>query len=381
MSFLLSLPFYILASKLNDMAISIITDFDSIYLTSQLPEEISFETDADSLKVTIYMNNNIVFSSDYYPYYEEVIVRDIRSLVEAFMEERRLCLGTMKIEAAETVQTKPDITYDDDGNIHYNYDNQSEETVTETIDNIKVVYSRFKTTDESSDFLSSYFLTNRKSALVPKSGQLKLSNYTRANASGSNKALIYYSRNANPGVVSTYRNNMSTVQSTTEKIVTATLTYRSFKQIVEQALGINCKVHGVEYQIGDREFNIFFTDEEPTDVFSFYNAFNIEEHAYLFGATTIKTEIERSEAVCGEYTQFYDEKVKTKYEVETAPLTIDEAKWLNQMLTSNLVKHGMEDGTFEDILISDITSEVSNSDKDLIRLKFSWKYADGNEWI
>ena len=67
--------------------------------------------------------------------------------------------------------------------------------------------------------------------------------------------------------------------------------------------------------------------------------------------------------------------------METAPLPIDEAKWLNQMLTSNLVKHGMEDGTFEDILISDITSEVTNSDKDLVRLKFSWKYADGGEWI
>ena len=363
------------------MAISIITDFDSIYLTSQLPEEISFETDADSLKVTIYVNNYKVFSSDYYPYYEEVTIRDIRSLVEAFMEERKLCLGTMKIEAAETVQTKPDITYDDDGNIHYNYDNQSEETITETVDNIKLVYSRFKTTDESSDFLNSYFLTNRKSAMIPKFGQLNLSNYTRANASGFNKALIYYSRNANPGVVSTYRNNMSSVQSTTEKIVTATLTYRSFKQIVDQALGISCKVHGVEYQIGDREFNIFFTDEEPTDVFSFYNAFNIEERAYLFGATTIKTEIDRSEAVCGEYTHFYDEKVKTKYEVETAPLTIDEAKWLNQMLTSNLVKHAMDDGSFEEVLISNITSEVTNSDKDMIRLKFSWKYADGNEWL
>ena len=363
------------------MAIYTITDFESIYLTSQLPEEISFETEADSLKVTIYMNNYKVFSSDYYPYYGEVIVRDIRSLVEAFLEERRLCLGTMKIVATEIVQSQPDITYDDDGNIVYDYDNQSEEADTETIDNIKVVYSRFKSTDESSNFLDSYFLTNRKSALIPRSGQLKLNNYTRANAKSYNTAYIYYSRSASPGVISTYHNNMNSVQSTTEKIVSVTLTHRSFKQIVDQALGISCKVHGVEYQIGDREFNIFFTDEEPTDVFSFFNAFNIEERAYLFGATTIKTEIDRSEAVCGEYTQYYDEKVKTKYEVETAPLPIDEAKWLNQMLTSNLVKHGMEDGSFEDVLISDITSEITNSDKDLIRLKFSWKYADGSQWI
>lgn len=381
MSFYFPLLRCTFASKLYDMAIYTITDFESIYLTSQLPEEISFETEADSLKMTIYMNNYKVFSSDYYPYYGEVIVRDIRSLVEAFLEERRLCLGTMKIVATEIVQSQPDITYDDDGNIVYDYDDQSDEPDTETIDNIKVVYSRFKSTDESSDFLDSCFLTNRKSALIPKSGQLKLSNYTRANAKSYNTAYIYYSRNVSPGVISTYHNNMNSVQSTTEKIVSVTLTHRSFKQIVDQALGISCKVHGVEYQIGDREFNIFFTEEEPTDVFSFFNAFNIEERAYLFGATTIKTEIDRSEAVCGYNTQYYDEKVKTKYEVETAPLTIDEAKWLNQMLTSNLVKHGMEDGTFEDILISDITSEVSNSDKDLIRLKFSWKYADGSEWL
>ena len=57
------------------MAIYTITDFESIYLTSQLPEEISFETEADSLKMTIYMNNYKVFSSDYYPYYGEVTTR------------------------------------------------------------------------------------------------------------------------------------------------------------------------------------------------------------------------------------------------------------------------------------------------------------------
>jgi hypothetical protein len=143
----------------------------------------------------------------------------------------------------------------------------------------------------------------------------------------------------------------------------------------------NCNVRGVEYQIGNRHFNFFFTDEQPTDVFTFLNAFNIEERAYLYGATTIKTEIDRSEAVCGNETQFYDETLKVKNEVETAPLPYDEAKWLSQMLTSKKVSRAMGDGTFEEILISDITSEVSDSDKDLIRLKFSWKYADGSQWL
>jgi len=33
------------------------------------------------------------------------------------------------------------------------------------------------------------------------------------------------------------------------------------------------------------------------------------------------------------------------------------------------------------VLISDITSEVVDSDKELSRLKFSWQYADGNEYL
>jgi hypothetical protein len=77
--------------------------------------------------------------------------------------------------------------------------------------------------------------------------------------------------------------------------------------------------------------------------------------------------------------QFYDETVKVKHEVETAPLTYDEAMWLNQMLTSKLVKRPMDDGEEAEVLISDISSEVTDADKELIRLKFSWKYADGTE--
>ena len=363
------------------MATSIITDFDSIYLTSHLPEEVSFETDAASLKIDVYVNNRKVFTSDYYPFNEEVTIRDIRSIVEAAMTDWRLTMTTMKIVATEPKITKTNMTYDEDGNMTVDFDEEDEEPECVTSDSIKIIYSRLKSSDTSDDFLKCSFLTTRKSALVPKGGQVNLSNYTRAYAVGSNIALIYYSRTSIPGKIFTFQSIMGKMQSETEKIITACLTYQHFKQIVDKALGYSCNVHGVEYQIGGRYFNIYFTDEEPTDVFSFLNAFNIEERFYLYGATTVKTEVDRNEAVCGVYTQFYDEKVKVKYEVETTLLNIDEAKWLNQMLTSSKVTHALEDGSFEEVLISDITSEVSNSDKDLVRLKFSWKYADGNERI
>ena len=340
------------------MATSIISHFDSIYLSAHLPETVSFRTDAASLQVDIYVNDNKVFSSDYYPFEGIVKVRDICSIVEAAMLEDQLAMTSLKIVATEP--TDP---------------------ISVTTDDIKVIYSRFLTNDSSEGFLTNRFLTTRHSALIPRDGQLNLSNYAQAYAQDSNVALIYYYHYAVPGVVYTYNFAMPKIQSTTEQIVTASLSHEYFKAIVDEAKSTNCKVLGVEYRIGTRRFNIFFTDEQPTDVFTFLNAFNIEETVYLYGTTTMKTEVDRTETVCGKKTEFYDETVKTKHEVETAPLPYDEAKWLNQMLTSKYVTRPLGEGQSSPILLSDISSEVSNSDKDLIRLKFSWKYAEGIEYI
>ena len=66
--------------------------------------------------------------------------------------------------------------------------------------------------------------------------------------------------------------------------------------------------------------------------------------------------------------------------METAPLTYDEALWLNQLLTSRYVTR-MVGYLVVQVLITDISSEVVESDKELSRLKFSWQYADGNEYL
>ncbi len=363
------------------MATSIITDFDSIYLSSHLPEEVSFETDAASLNIDIYVNNKKVFTSDYYPYNLEVTIRDIRSIVEAAMIAQRLTMTTLKIVATEPVEQKSNITYDENGNIYVNFDEQPETPISVSSDSINVVFCQFKTSMGSNGFLTNNFLTTRHSVLLPRSGQLKVSSFTRANAQGSNEALIYYQHYAIPGKVFTYRSTFSKIQTTTEKIVSTELSYNYFKKIVDETFRTNSNILGVEYQIGVRHINIFFTDEKPTATFMFLNAFNIMETAYLFNTTTIKTDVDRSETVCGHQTQFYDETVKVRHEVETAPLTHDEAMWLNQMLTSRLVLKPVDNYDTAQILISDISSEVSDSDKELVRIKFSWKYADGNKWL
>ena len=366
------------------MATTIKTAFDSIYLTAHLPEEISIETDAARLEVNIFVDDVKVFKSVYYPFDKVVSVRDIRSIIEASMCERQLVMATLKMEVYEpkkSVSSPTSVTIDENGNYVVTYGSDGSASPNATLDNVKMVYCRFKSGISSEGFLGNCFLTTRKSALMPRNGKLSLSNYTKAYAQGSNYALIYYSHPQIPDQIFSYNANLGKMQSTSEKIVTADLSYDYFKSMVDQAKGTDCKVHGVENHIGVRQFNIFFTDEKPTETFVFLNAFNIMETAYLYNTTSIKTEMDRSEAVCGHRTQFYDETIKVKHEVETAPLTFDEAKWLNQMLTSRLVKRPISDDVSAQVLISDISSEVTDSDKELIRIKFSWKYVDGTEWI
>jgi len=164
-------------------------------------------------------------------------------------------------------------------------------------------------------------------------------------------------------------------------VVTNNLTHDYFKQMVYNDLNVECTVLGVEYKIGLRKFNIYFTDEQPTDVFTFLNAFNVQEKIYLFGATTTKTEVSRSEAIYGRKTQFYDETITIKHEVETAPMPYDEAMWFSQLFTSKSVTRDFGKTTSAQILIKDVTSEVTDASKELITLKFSWIYVEGTEWI
>ena len=338
------------------MATNITTAFNSIYLTAQLPETVYIGTNQTSITVRVEVDGDEVFKSVYYPYNSVIAFRDLRSIVEAAILDQGLDIANLEIWADETTGSST------------------------AIQDVKVIYSDLKFGDDTETILKSMFLTTRKSALIPKDGHVILCNYTKAYEESYNYATIFYSASYAPDTVLQYNNIMSLVQSTSAKIVSVKLDYEYFKSIVDTAISGNSIIRGVEYHIGGRQFNIFFTDENPTETFMFLNSFGEQETLYLYGSTTTKTEIDRSEAISGRTTQFYDETVKVKHEVETAPLTYEEAKWVSQMLTSKYVFKYVGESQIETLLISDITSEVTDSDKELTRIKFSWKYAKGSEW-
>ena len=140
------------------------------------------------------------------------------------------------------------------------------------------------------------------------------------------------------------------------------------------------KVLGGTIVEGERSLDFFFTDEQPVEVFSFLNAFNVWEYYYVYGKQTVKTEFKQGEGVVSGTAQFYNQSTEQKVQVETVPLSIEEALWMNEFLGSKRIIKVIPPDNDREILLSDITSEISDSAKQLVTIKFSWKYADPYTW-
>ena len=125
---------------------------------------------------------------------------------------------------------------------------------------------------------------------------------------------------------------------------------------------------------GSRLFTYFVDyDFQPTQRFRFNNVFNVEEMIYLDVVTVTKTDTERSIATSHGQSLFYDQVDSQEYEVSTAPLSTEEAEWAAQLLLSHKVQRVEKDGTYTDILITDMTAEVTDSDEEHRRIKFTYR--------
>ena len=125
---------------------------------------------------------------------------------------------------------------------------------------------------------------------------------------------------------------------------------------------------------GKRSMTFYITKRQPQETFIFRNCFNCLETAHVFAATTLKTDIERSEATCNNQTTFYDQQTTHAHEVNITTLSLEHALWLNQLLEPHKVTDCKENA----ILISDITSEISDETNVTNKLKFTWRFSDNS---
>ena len=124
--------------------------------------------------------------------------------------------------------------------------------------------------------------------------------------------------------------------------------------------------------------------------FFYLNCFGVVEQLSLQRTTTEKVKADRSIATLGKSSQFYDVTTSKEYEVESAALTSDECLQVEQMLTSPSVRipYGPNTSLYDNdfdalipILITDFTSELSDTDEKLNSVKFTWRFAENRPKI
>lgn len=163
-----------------------------------------------------------------------------------------------------------------------------------------------------------------------------------------------------------------------QKIITA----KKIESLTLQSVTVRC---------GERSAT-FFVDPALADIVPFFylNCFGVVEQLSLQRTTTEKVKADRSIATLGKSSQFYDVTTSKEYEVESAALTSDECLQVEQMLTSPSVRipYGPDISLYDTdfdaitpILITDFTSELSDTDEKPNSVKFTWRFAENRPKI
>ncbi len=142
------------------------------------------------------------------------------------------------------------------------------------------------------------------------------------------------------------------------------------------------KILAFTIQIGHRSFTYYFDhDFKPQLTLVFRNCFNINECIELCCITTTKQKVERSTALTNGQYSFYDQSEEQIFEVESATIPLDVARWIEQLFTSHKVRfidysytewETLDD--FPEILITESSCEISDSDENLNKVKFSYRF-------
>ena len=121
---------------------------------------------------------------------------------------------------------------------------------------------------------------------------------------------------------------------------------------------------------------VFYLSASPFFLrFEYRNMFNALESVDIPCKWTRKTEVSRSLAISNGKASQYDYNIEKSYDVETAPLSPDQMRELEQLVVSRQV-HILTGCNKYAVLITDHTIEYSNDDDTLQVAKFTFRFAE-----
>lgn len=181
-----------------------------------------------------------------------------------------------------------------------------------------------------------------------------------------------------------FKGPLQQTSATSNEVWTHTIFCADVKRHAEDMVGGEVELTAFTVRVGDRAAS-FFIDKSlaGTRPFYFRNCFNVSDNLFVPAVTTAKTKVDRSLAVLGSVSQFYDATCEQTYEVQSAGLTADECSLADQMFCSDDVRTPYEsapdDGDFDalrSVLITDSTSEIADNPEKPNTIKFTWRYAE-----
>ena len=323
-------------------------------LSSQLPD-LEFTTDAAQLTVALYDPNGderflevTLWASG-----GKVTLMEVREAVE----QRMRALGEARMNM-RVLWREPDAP-------------------SWTSQGVAVHYCSKDVSGDAVTLLDNHFLSTVEwKPLPPEGASETLYFYERVQGTDVTPSLTVSYRDAG-GEVGHLSIAASEVLTSTDAVQSVTWTLATVRERVAAEVEGAFTLLAVTVRVGARTMQYYRTEPEPTVSFLFLNCFNVPEWARLSCSTTVKTKDERNVGYVARRRVLYNSSPEVTHEVQTSPLSMAHAAWLDQLVTSCGV--WLADGT--EVVITEGESEVSDDHSTLNSLKFAWQRADGRGTI
>lgn len=326
------------------------------FLSQNLPQKVIItQCDEPTFDVAVVLNTTVIYNTTLEAIGTTGYFYDLNVIVHEYMKSHGISYGKLEFHA-----------YFDSGMA-------SSET--------QVVYSSIASGEEfDEDFLRTSYLTTRSYYTIPRGYALNVAFFNEEDDQSPYGKMILTVR-YNDGSIHSVEIEHILYDFRSARVYSFNISaYNIDAKLKEVFPSQPMKVLGGAVVHGDRYLQFFFVDEQPQTTFFFFNAFNIMETAFIYGTQTTKFDVSMKEAACNGRLIAYNRQSERKYQIETVPMSMEEALWLNQFLESPRILYIVSADYDDDVLISDVSCEVSDSAKEQTIIKFSYKLASQHDW-
>ena len=299
------------------------------------------------------------------PYAINITINDLRTVVEMYLRDRNISLDEFSLATTQ------------DG-------------ITEVHCRFQVVYLEHNYAGDIDVFLERNFLTSLAAKRMAP-GATELLHYF-AYAGDRVSVALSIIASLDGGAPLSYDHYIYLPRPDYDMIQPVEITLDMLKEVVADIEGSDDGIEILACNItaGEREFSLFMQKEEAPVAFYFRNAFNVYERCDLQAVTTHKPKSDRSIAVTHRLSTFYNQQNEKQYDVESTGLTLEQARWIEQLFYSHDVRLAQNRESFmaqhggqylpqymPKVLITDFTCEIHDEDGELNSVKFTYQLEDG----